>query len=81
MNRTLSEIPLDLNGELKASLNYDDGYIAIDIVANEYRIFIGRYRLLRFNENGYEVVDEFIIHGPLSTSAAFPTRIYRDFTV
>lgn len=81
MNRTLSEIPLDLNGELKASLNYDDGYIAIDIVANEYRVFVGRYRLLRFNENGYEVVDEFIIHGPLSTSAAFPTRIYRDFTV
>ena len=29
----------------------------------------------------YEVVDEFIIHGPLSTSAAFPTRIYRDFTI
>lgn len=81
MNRTLSEIPLDLNGELKASLNYDEGYVAIDIVANEYKVFIGKYRLLRFNDSGYEVVDEFIIHGPLSTSAAFPTRIYRDFTI
>jgi hypothetical protein len=81
MDRALSEIPTELEGTLKATLNQDEGYIAIDFIAKDNKVFVGQYRLLRFTNNGYEVIDDFIIHSPLSTVASAPTRLYRDFTI
>ena len=81
MDRALSEIPTELEGTLKATLNQDEGYIAIDFIAKDNKVFVGQYRLLRFTNNGYEIIDNFIIHGPLSTVASAPTRLYRDFTI
>jgi hypothetical protein len=62
MESVLAEIPTPLNGSLIATLNRDDGYIAIDLVAAaEDAELGGEFRLLRFVENNYEIIDSFII--------------------
>jgi hypothetical protein len=33
MDSVLAEIPIDLNGKLIATLNSDEGYISIDLLA------------------------------------------------
>jgi hypothetical protein len=62
MESALAEIPAPLNGSLIATLNRDDGCIAIDLVATTKDAKLGgKFRLLRFVENNYEIIDSFII--------------------
>lgn len=82
MESVLAEIPTPLNGSLIATLNRDDGYIAIDLVAaTESAELGGEFRLLRFVENNYEIIDSFIIQSSISNDKNKPTHIYKDFTI
>lgn len=82
MESVLSEIPSPLNGVLRASMNEDEGYISIDLIANnDNTVLGGEFRLLRFVGSKYEVVDKFIIQSHISNSVSLPTHIYKDFTV
>lgn len=83
MDSILTEIPMALQGTLTAELDYDNGYISIDLVSNNQNSALlgGQYRLLRFANDKYEIVDSFIIQSAISNDANRPTHIYKDFTI
>ena len=82
MESVLTEIPSLLNCNLMATLSQDDGYISIDLVASTKGVQLGgKFRLLRFVENNYEIINSFIIQSSISNDINKPTHIYKDFTI
>lgn len=77
IDSVLSDIPSNIQGALTATLNRDEGCVSIDFVQpnNTTQTYAGNYRLLRFIDNKYEIIDTFII----STNEL--KHIYNDYTV
>lgn len=83
MDSVLTEIPINLNGKLTATLNRDEGYVSIDLISVEGtgQNIGGEFRLLRFVGSEYEIIDNFIIQSVISSNPLRPTHIYKDFTI
>ena len=82
MDSVLTEIPVSLKGRLSATLNSDEGYISVDLIAASdvgNQDIGGEFRLLRFIGNEYEIIDTFIIQSVLPKDSK--TNIYKDFTI
>lgn len=82
INSNSEQIPISLNGKLKAENNYDNGYIDIKLIFENLGDNIqGQFRLLRYSDTDnyatQEVLQEFIIDDIVTESEFY---LFKDLT-